>query len=132
MDIEIIRGENWPKADPIGWCDPYLVIYYEDKKTNKIHQTNVCKNTANPEWNELLRLEEGSGNVLIKCYDHDKLGNDDFLGTVEFEFPKLRRGKTKIFTLDVNLHPQYKEKRKDNTKETTIVLRFTDTRNIDY
>ena len=122
FEIGIIKGENWPKADTIGWCDPFLIIEYTDGGYEKSYKTNYVTNTSNPFWNEIILVGDIERDFVIKCFDKDTFSKDDYLGKIRILLPKIEHKQVLIFNVD--LEEKYKHKRKDNTKETTVILTF--------
>ena len=125
MEIRIISGSNWPKADPIQWCDPYVVLQYTDNGKQTKMKTKEDRNTSEPNWNHTISFKNLSSKISVDCWDWDRFGSDDHLGSFIIEFP-LMISERQTVTFSVNLEKEYLTKRKDNTKDTTVTIEFID------
>ena len=65
-----------------GKSDPYAVVQAPGAKKKR---TRVARSTLNPVWAESLevRVADAEAPLLLKVWDHDKLGMDDLLGQGE-------------------------------------------------
>ncbi|EMD45389.1 hypothetical protein KM1_067380 [Entamoeba histolytica HM-3:IMSS] len=123
MEITFVQGNNWPKADVIQWCDPYVIMKYTEEGSPKVFKTSVQKNTSEPKWDQSIEVKELSGELVFECWDWDRMNSDDLLGTVKIPIPDFQEPE-KTVTLVVVLDDSYKKKRKNNNMETTITIAF--------
>uniref|UniRef100_A0A7S4DNV9 C2 domain-containing protein n=1 Tax=Lotharella globosa TaxID=91324 RepID=A0A7S4DNV9_9EUKA len=86
------KGDNLPKMDLFGRCDPYLEIYKQTadrKQWLHVKKTEVCKYTYNPRWKQFtITLADLCNNdkktpLLVKCWDWDKGSSPDYVGHFE-------------------------------------------------
>ncbi|KAL7722356.1 C2 domain-containing protein [Entamoeba marina] len=112
MKVTIENGKNWPKADVVNWCDPYVVMTYNEGET------------TNPVFNENFEIKNPVGSIHVECYDWDRVSKDDYLGSFSFDIPSFQ-GASKQFTFIVNLDDDYLKKRKDNNEPTTVSISLT-------
>ena len=125
MELRIVSGSNWPKADPIQWCDPYVIVKFTDNGKPTQHKTKENRNTWNPVWDDIIYFDKLSSKITVECWDWDRFGSDDFLGSCTFDFPIMINERQTV-TFNVELENEYKKKRKDNSKETTVTFEFID------
>eukprot|EP00211_Chloroparvula_japonica_P016124 CAMPEP_0119131430 /NCGR_PEP_ID=MMETSP1310-20130426/10385_1 /TAXON_ID=464262 /ORGANISM="Genus nov. species nov., Strain RCC2339" /LENGTH=187 /DNA_ID=CAMNT_0007122003 /DNA_START=132 /DNA_END=692 /DNA_ORIENTATION=- len=87
----IMSGSDLLASDLNGFSDPYCKISFESEsgKSEMEKKTSVKKKTLNPVWNEVLDfsfpaiLKPGRvAYMVIRIYDADRFGSDDFLGEV--------------------------------------------------
>eukprot|EP00761_Pharyngomonas_kirbyi_P012799 gb/GECH01012826.1/.p1 GENE.gb/GECH01012826.1/~~gb/GECH01012826.1/.p1 ORF type:complete len:510 (+),score=125.33 gb/GECH01012826.1/:1-1530(+) len=80
-----------PKMDFFGSADPFLVFsrVNEDGSSNKVHETEMVKNTRAPSWKPFMISTTKLCNndfyrpIRIDCYDWDKNTENDLIGTCE-------------------------------------------------
>lgn len=81
-----------------GKSDPYVALYLVDEDDNAISnklQTDVIKNTLNPEWNSFFSLDVQSkeGAFLVaEIWDFNAVKSSDFLGRVKLPLLDLKNG----------------------------------------
>jgi hypothetical protein len=83
VDILVREARNLLAMDANGLSDPYAVVTVG----SKAWKTSVQPRTLNPSWHETFRFEAAPGETLpfymsVELWDSDKLGTDDFLGSV--------------------------------------------------
>nr|BAN40350.1 hypothetical protein [Entamoeba invadens] len=128
MEIILECGSNFPKADIVQWCDPYLIVKYTEGGVAKSFKATIQKNTATPVWNNHFECLTPSGQITFECWDWDKMNSDDFLGKVVIDVPELTKlEETIIYRVD--LEKEYEKKRKNNDLDTTITIKY---RNLHY
>lgn len=118
-----MKGVKLDKKDLFGKSDPYLIFYRQLGNTwSEVHRTEIIKNTLDPVWKPVLitaqRLCNGDFKKPIKidCYDWDRVGSHDLIGSSEVTLEQLsQRG----FSFD--LYESVKTKQK-NKKAGTIVV----------
>eukprot|EP00742_Colponemidia_sp_Colp-10_P001717 GILJ01001839.1.p1 GENE.GILJ01001839.1~~GILJ01001839.1.p1 ORF type:complete len:563 (-),score=92.27 GILJ01001839.1:106-1794(-) len=104
-----------------GWfgkSDPFLTIsrLREDGSFQKVHQTEVIKNSATPHWREftlpLQKLCNGDHHrpLLIQCYDWDDDGSSDFIGEFQTSVAQLATSQPQEF-MAVNSAAKAKNKK---------------------
>lgn len=52
--VSIYQCENLPPADKSGNSDPYVQVYDPTNDSGKMYKTNVCEDTNNPIFYEVL------------------------------------------------------------------------------
>ena len=120
MQINILSGKNWPKADQIGWCDPMVVVKYEEDGKKKKYKTKHQNNTANPKWkDESFKINTPGDIITFVCYDWDRFDNNDLLGQCSVSIQDLKK-KNQLgrMTLTITLNDKYVTKRKENCGST--------------
>jgi Ran GTPase-activating protein (RanGAP) involved in mRNA processing and transport len=101
--INVILAKGLADADLVGLSDPYVVILVNNEE---IGRTRVIDNCLNPVWEEVFEYDMGndfmSSWVRFEVYDDDLVGEDEFLGQINFRGTNAldRCGKSsKYFTL---------------------------------
>jgi len=80
--------------DIIGLSDPYLLVY-RGRDDKQIYRSEVIMKTLNPTWEpfSISVWSLCSGDYLqklrIECYDWDKIGSDDFIGSFSTTLKEL-------------------------------------------
>ena len=91
------RGHKLDKKDFFGKSDPYLVLYKylgSDSWAEK-YRTEIVMKTLNPEWKPLtlsstkLCNDDRLKPIKVECYDWDRIGKDDFIGSAEINYTQL-------------------------------------------
>jgi len=88
LRLVIHKAVDLEDKDIGGKSDPYVIISYEDQQNN----TQVCKNTINPEWNheEVINIKEnGDNHINLKVMDKDKFGKDECLGVTSLDVRRV-------------------------------------------
>ena len=86
----LLKARNLQKMDIGGLSDPYVKIYYlhKDTRINKWKST-IKKKTLSPIYNEPFQFDTDGMDMhyvrlQLTMFDHDILGSDDVMGTIEF------------------------------------------------
>jgi hypothetical protein len=90
LTVTVIKAQNLKAADKGGTSDPYVKLYIKSKDT-KSFKTNKIMKTLNPVWNETFAFKDVvvDDTLIIKCYDWDKVGKDDPLGSLTISIKSL-------------------------------------------
>ncbi|KAL7722178.1 hypothetical protein QTN25_000932 [Entamoeba marina] len=120
FEITFVKGLNWPKADTIGWCDPFCQF----ESDGVIQQTRHDVNTSEPKWdNQFIVQVDLNQTMKIECYDWDRVGKNDFIGSFEVNFSEfVDISISKNIKFDVLLQRNFFNKRKNNEKPVVVVL----------
>ena len=110
LKLKLIRGQNLPKMDKIGSCDPYIKFktlpndLFEKVKTK--HQSN----TQNPKWNldfEFTMTDNPSkikGACLqLSLYDYDMFNKNDYGGSVYLAIDEIVKSSNDVTDTTLNL-----------------------------
>merc|ERR1711988_1205263 len=90
MYLTIHSAENLPKMDVSEIGDPYVVI----KQGKKKFKSDVIKNTSNPRWEFLTKIDLKKGsNVTVEVFDKDKFTKDDSYGQFRVDLKSSEDGK---------------------------------------
>jgi hypothetical protein len=108
--VTIVSGQNFPKMDKYGSCDPLIQFRPDDgQKITKLSKhgsfsseiaqrishnpenksliTSVAKQTMFPRWDETFLVsfqdDENPGKLELVAWDHDNLTDMDFIGEVK-------------------------------------------------
>ena len=98
LKVRLIRGENLPKMDTIGSCDPYIKFKTLPKSLFDKVKTKHQSNTQNPNWklNFDLKMSEDPSFIKGAClqmslYDHDMFNKDDYGGSVYIAIDEIAK-----------------------------------------
>ncbi|KAL7722140.1 C2 domain-containing protein [Entamoeba marina] len=118
FEITFVKGLNWPKADTIGWCDPFCQF----ESDGVIQQTRHDVNTSEPKWdNQFIVQVDLNQTMKIECYDWDRVGKNDFIGSFEVNFSEfVDISISKNIKFDVLLQRNFFNKRKNNENQKSI------------
>ena len=88
--LTIHRAERLEKKDMTGKADPYLVITYNH---SQLGQTQVCKKTLEPVWEEEFTLDitEEEEMIELELYDKDKVGKDETMGFLAIDVRRIKQ-----------------------------------------
>uniref|UniRef100_A0A1I7ZVG1 Copine-3 n=1 Tax=Steinernema glaseri TaxID=37863 RepID=A0A1I7ZVG1_9BILA len=92
------HGVKLDKKDFFGKSDPFLKFYRIAEGNSKIlvHQTEVIKRNLNPKWKpfeasmQRLCMNNPNTRLRIECFDYDRDGGHDYIGSCETTFERLR------------------------------------------
>lgn len=102
LRVEIYDGADLPAADRNGYSDPYCKFMLNGKQ---VHKTEVQKKTLHPAWNERFDVAIKSriaANFMVECWDWDRGGGDDHLGSAEINLNILEPFQTQQVTLGLD------------------------------
>jgi len=128
-----LYGHNLDKKDVFGKSDPYIVI---NQKVNGIlvpvHQTETIMNTLEPVWKPFtLNLQKLCGSdmdrpVIFECFDWDKHGQHDLIGSTETTVGHLAQLATEFSPVQLPLiNPKKAGKRGYKNSGTLVFKGFT-------
>ena len=86
----LLKARNLQKMYIGGLSDPYVKIYFLHKGTRITKwKSNIMKKTVSPIYNEPFQFDTDGMDIdfvelQLTMFDHDTLGSDDVMGTVEF------------------------------------------------
>ena len=76
-----LKAADLPKMDVVGKSDPYYKVFV-GKSGKLLYRSETVDKCLNPEWEEAIFELPKSYTVgeklLIKIYDHDDIGRDDY------------------------------------------------------
>lgn len=86
-----LRGVGLDKKDTFGKSDPYLVFYRSLGHNQWIEakRTEIVNDTLDPVWTPIELTDHQLCNsdrtkpIKVECYDWDKVGSDEFIGSFE-------------------------------------------------
>ncbi|OMJ84943.1 hypothetical protein SteCoe_13851 [Stentor coeruleus] len=92
-----LRGVGLDKKDTFGKSDPYLVFYRSlgHNQWIEVKRTEIINDTLDPVWapvgltDHQLCNSDRSKPIKIECYDWDKVGSDEFIGSFETTLSSL-------------------------------------------
>jgi hypothetical protein len=125
-----VAASDLPKMDLFGKSDPYLVFsrLLEDGSAVPVTKTEVIKNTLSPSWKtiqtntQLLCNGDLERPVLIECFDWNRSGTPDFIGSFRAPVRAIVPGAT--FDLwDAEKADRRKKKGKPYTGSGRVVFR---------
>lgn len=125
LQLSIIRAVNIPVGDTKS-SDPFIKIYQVfGEKEIKVARTSVIKEQLNPTWNETFTLSGLRGMCFIlKLYDQDKVGHDDFLASVKFSASSPLFPLEQEVTLRMKVDSKYKDQYK-KSEECRLVVKLS-------
>ena len=91
LHVKCVEGKELPVVDNMGSCDGYLKLFME----NQQYQTKIIDNSLSPKWRETFSFvvnRFSTDILLIKVYDHDKIGRDEQIGKLEINISTLPIG----------------------------------------
>ncbi|EAL70459.1 phospholipid-binding protein [Dictyostelium discoideum AX4] len=125
-----INGTKLDKKD-LFTSDPYFKIYKTSSSGNVlVYQSVVIKNTLNPNYEPvMMKLEElNNGDMfrelVFEFWDHDSVGEHDFIGLFTTNADTVLKGITREFPL-INAK---KAAKKSGSYKNSGVITFTDCR----
>ncbi|KAH0785729.1 C2 domain containing protein [Histomonas meleagridis] len=91
--VNVMNAINLPAMDSNGYSDGYCILSIKGRKGEK--KTSIIDSDLDPVWNEsfslnVLSLSSDVLKVIVK--DHDIVGKDDLIGTVEVPVKYLKPG----------------------------------------
>ena len=83
MQIQIFKFFEWA-----GTCDGYCILSICGQRSN----TQIRKNTYNPEWNQpfTFTITSATEELVIVLRDWDLTGDDEFIGVVHVPLDRVR------------------------------------------
>ena len=111
IHVRAIEADNIPKMDTFGKADPY-VVFRLGLNVEKKYKTRYIEKTFNPKWNETFQipLRFSRDNFQITMYDHDKVGNDDVIGSTAFPVTEFTPGQPVDKWIDLTPGPNVKKR----------------------
>ena len=87
-----LKATNLPKMDMVGKSDPYFKIFIIQKSKEKLlYRSETIPKCLNPEWEEaIFELPKSyipGQKLLIRLFDQDDIGKDDYMGEVWIPLP---------------------------------------------
>ena len=87
--------------DFTGKSDPYFKIFCGNKKEKLLYRSETIKKCLNPIWElaifELPKSYTIGEKLLVKLYDHDDFGKDDYIGEQWISLPIRKSVYRKMF-----------------------------------
>jgi len=93
VTMTIIKGKDLRAGDYFGDSDPYVIVRHKDSGT-EMYKTKPGKDSKHPVWNEkatVFGIQPGHV-VTVEVHDHDKVGDDDFIGSFEYTLGEASEG----------------------------------------
>jgi len=84
VSATVIRARNLPTPDRPGHAEVYVTCHVPGK-AKSVARTRAVTDAENPAWNQSLHVAGWlrGDPLLFTVYDHDHLGNDDKLATLQ-------------------------------------------------
>ena len=101
--IRLVSASHLPKMDALGKTDAYARFALGDREC----RSKTCKHSLNPKWSESLSLNVRSEKetLIVKLYDEDRIGKDDFIGQALVPLSDISLDGTPMgFDLTLQLH----------------------------
>ena len=101
--IRLVSASHLPKMDALGKTDAYARFSLGDREC----RSKTCKHSLNPKWSESLSLNVRSEKetLIVKLYDEDRIGKDDFIGQALVPLSDISLDGTPMgFDLTLQLH----------------------------
>jgi len=129
-----MSASNLDKKDFFGKSDPFLVLnrITPDGKLIPVHKTEVIKVTLNPKWKKFsLSLStlcncDLEAPIVIECYDWNRSGKMDFIGSVQVLAKQLVSQTTFPVHFDL-INEKKKQKGKNGGLAGVLNLDFIET-----
>ena len=110
LKLKLIRGENLPKMDRIGSCDPYIQFKTLPNSLFETVKTKHQNNTQNPTWkldfdfkmNENPTKMKGAC-LQLSLYDYDMLNKNDYGGSVYIAIDEIVKNSSEVTDTTLNL-----------------------------
>eukprot|EP01123_Difflugia_compressa_P005192 TRINITY_DN167_c0_g1_i6.p1 TRINITY_DN167_c0_g1~~TRINITY_DN167_c0_g1_i6.p1 ORF type:complete len:466 (+),score=93.63 TRINITY_DN167_c0_g1_i6:97-1494(+) len=86
--VKILQGRDLAAKDANGKSDPYLNIVYGTHN----YKTKTIRKTLNPVWTDqtfVIPLDPAQQQILIECWDWDRVGGHDFMGEFVVNVPEI-------------------------------------------
>ncbi|OQS04740.1 calmodulin, partial [Thraustotheca clavata] len=82
LSLKCIAGRKLRDVDSIGQQDPYVKLTLEGVCIKTIVRTEIdMDGGVEPEWDQLFEFDVvDQFNMIVECWDHDGLGEDDLIG----------------------------------------------------
>jgi Ca2+-dependent lipid-binding protein len=78
---QVRRGNNIPKADLNGSCDPYIKLELEEKRFTTLVQYKTLQPVFDESFGfDIIDVEQLRGSLQLMLMDKDKFTRDDELG----------------------------------------------------
>jgi len=125
-------ASNLDKKDFFGKSDPFLVFnqVLPSGQLVPVHKTEVIKVTLNPHWKKVnINLStlcncDLNRTIVIECYDWNRSGKMDFIGSTSVLASQLID--TTTFPKTFTLENEKKKKKGKNPSAGTLVLHYTE------
>ncbi|KAN0016167.1 hypothetical protein ACTFIU_006126 [Dictyostelium citrinum] len=99
----IVSGKILEAYDSNGLADGYCKVGYLDEsktpnKTKWLLKTTVCNKTLEPHWSysEAYWVPKFVKQIQLELFDHDIIGSDDFIGSVNVDISNLIEGTPEV------------------------------------
>eukprot|EP00916_Digyalum_oweni_P007225 GHVL01012222.1.p1 GENE.GHVL01012222.1~~GHVL01012222.1.p1 ORF type:complete len:641 (+),score=120.41 GHVL01012222.1:40-1923(+) len=94
LNISILEGKNFEKKDTFGKSDPYVDVYFGNKK---VYKTKCIKKSLNPKWNENFSIPiDGQMDQFLtfSVMDKNLVSQDEPMGGLKLGIHNLAGGKS--------------------------------------
>jgi Ca2+-dependent lipid-binding protein len=93
LHVGLYSARDLVACDVNGYSDPFIQIAVG----GAMMKSKVIKKSTNPTFNEaiIVDVQPGASVVEIQVYDHDIVGNNEFMGQVLFSVSQLVAGEEK-------------------------------------
>lgn len=90
--LNVVQARHLEARDSGGTSDPYCTVKYGKTYT---HKTKMRRKTVNPVWCDTFVIEQQHGvdRIDLSCFDHDRLSQDDSLGSTSIQTASFELGK---------------------------------------
>ena len=88
LSVNVLKGEDLKRPGKLDKPDPYVMVGFDNQPPPYDHKTEVCKNTTDPVWDEVLNemaTPPYARGLAVEVYDKDHFSKDDFMGRGELD-----------------------------------------------
>ena len=110
LKLKLIRGEDLPKMDKIGSCDPYIKFKTLPNNLFEKVKTKHQSNTQNPTWNLdfEFKMNDNPSKMKGAClqlslYDYDMFNKNDYGGSIYLAMDEIVKSSSDVTDITLNL-----------------------------
>lgn len=109
--ITLLGGDGLASKDANGLSDPYAKVEIRNSSGALLEgmrkETKVVRRTLNPIWNERVLFSNVplDGSMVLECWDWDRIGGHDFMGTAKVAVRELVSNRDQVWVLTLEARP---------------------------
>eukprot|EP00742_Colponemidia_sp_Colp-10_P006543 GILJ01007013.1.p1 GENE.GILJ01007013.1~~GILJ01007013.1.p1 ORF type:complete len:1298 (-),score=199.01 GILJ01007013.1:115-4008(-) len=88
--IKIMKVEDLPKMDVVGWCDPYITVTFANNTLKSEVHKNVKRVTLNSKFRIPLTTPIYEDAIALRLWDEDQFQKDDVIAIHRLSFAAVR------------------------------------------